>query len=101
MKKKMNFLAVIPIYGTVIIMLWMFVQTIKQRIPMKRFVVYLASTALAGFLSILFSILLFIFIGKLFLTSTLINEHGIVMGFVLGGYLLNLFTFTMINKQTR
>lgn len=99
MDKKMNWLAAIPIYGSVIIMLWLFIKTIKKEINMKQLSAYLASSALVGFLSILVSVLLFKFVGAIFLNSPFFNDYGLILGFVLGGYLTNLFTFAMINKK--
>ena len=99
MNKKMNYLAVIPIYGSVILLLWLFIKTIKREIDMKQLSAYLASSALVGFLSILVSVLFFKFVGSILANSTFINNYGLILGFVLGGYFMNLFTFTMLNKK--
>ena len=99
MDKKMNYLAAIPIYGSVILMFWLFIKTIRREIDMKQLSAYLASSALVGFLSILISVLFFKFVGSIFVNITFINDYGLILGFVLGGYLMNLFTFTMVNKK--
>lgn len=101
MDKKMNYLAFIPIFGSVVLLLWIFIKTIKKEISMKQLNAYMASSAFVGFLSILVSVLLFKFIGSQFATSTFINEYLFVLGFILGGYLLNLFVFAMINRHFR
>lgn len=99
MNKKMNYLAIIPIYGSIILIFWLFIKMIKREIDMKQLSAYLASTAIVGFLSILVSVLFFKFIGSIFAGITFINNYGLILGFVLGGYLMNLFTFVMINKK--
>ena len=99
MNKKMNYLAAIPIYGSVIIMFWLFIKTVKKEINMKQLSAYLLSSALIGFFSILVSVLFFKFIGTFFGNSNFINNYGVILGLVLGGYLMNLFTFAMVNKR--
>lgn len=101
MDKKMNYLAVIPVYGTVILLFWLFIKTLRKEIDMKLFNICLASSAFVGFLSILMSILLFAFIGMLFGQDTFINNFVLFLGYVLGGYLTNLFSFTLVNKKLR
>ena len=53
MNKKMNYLAIIPIYGAVILLFWLFIKMARGEIDKKRFHAYFISSALVGFLSIL------------------------------------------------
>ena len=99
MTKKVNYLAAAPIYGSVILLFLLFIKTIKQEIDVKEFVACFVSSGFMGFLSILVSVLLFKFINMLLITSMFINDYGLLLGFVLGGYFMNLFTFTMVNKR--
>lgn len=99
MNKKINYLAIIPIFGTVILFLWLFIKMAKQKINKKKFNAYFISSALFGFLSILITILLLNFINSLVDISNFINSYGILVAFIVGGYLMNLFTFTLINKK--
>ena len=36
MNKKINYLAIIPIFGTVILFLWLFIKMAKQKINKKK-----------------------------------------------------------------
>ena len=99
MNKKMNYLAIIPIYGTVILLFWLFIKMARGNINKKKFHAYFISSALFGFLSILVAILLLNFINSLIDISSFIDSYGILIAFIVGGYLMNLFTFTLINKK--
>lgn len=99
MNKKINYLAIIPIYGTVILLFWLFIKMIKQEINKKKFHAYFISSALFGFLSILIAILFLNFINSLTDITNFINSYGIIVAFLVGGYLMNLFTFSLINKK--
>lgn len=99
MNKKINYLAIIPNWGTVILFIWLFIKMAKQEINKKKFYVYLASSALFGFLSILIIILFLIFINSLVDITNFIKSYGMIVAYIGGGYLMNLFTFTLINKK--
>lgn len=51
------------------------------------------------FLSFLISILFLNFINSLIDITNFINSYGIVVAFIVGGYLMNLFTFILINDK--
>lgn len=99
MNKKMNYLAIMPVYGTVILLFWLFIKMVKQEINKKKFHAYFISSTLFGFLSILVVILLLNFINSLTDITSFINSYGIIIAFIVGGYSMNLFTFTLINKK--
>lgn len=99
MNKKINCLAIIPIFGTAILFFWLFIKMTKQKINKNKFNAYFISSALFGFLSILITILFLNFINSLVDISNFINSYGILVAYIVGGYLMNLFTFTLINKK--
>lgn len=99
MNKKMNYLAAIPIYGSIILLLWLFIKTIKYEIERKQFNAIFVSCAVVGFLSILVSVLLMKFLNTLVAETGFINDYGLTIAFVLGGYIMNLFTFRLANKE--
>ena len=72
---------------------------IKQEINKKKFHAYFISSALFGFLSILIAILFLNFVNSLTVITNFINSYGIIVAFLVGGYLMNLFTFSLINKK--
>lgn len=97
MNKKINYLAIIPIYGTVILMIYLFVLMAKNRIDKRKFVLYFTSVALFGFLSILFFVLLFKFMYINF-DIQLLYDYGLLFAFILGGYAMNAFAFIALKK---
>ena len=99
MNKKINYLAIIPIFGTIFLLFWLFIKMIKQEINRKKFHAYFISSALFGFLSILIAILFLNFVNSLTVITNFINSYGIIVAFLVGGYLMNLFTFSLINKK--
>lgn len=99
MNKKMNYLSIIPIFGSIILLFWLFVKVVKQEINRKKFHAYFISSALLGFLSILVVILFLNFINSIININNFINSYGILIAFIVGGYLMNLFTFVLINKK--
>ena len=99
MNRKMYFLAILPIWGSIILLFWLFIKMVKQEINKKKFDAYFISSALFGFLSILVTILLLNFVNSLIDITNFINSYGLLIAFIVGGYLMNLFTFTLINKK--
>lgn len=99
MNRKMNFLAILPIGGSIILLFWLFIKMVKREINKKKFDAYFISSALFGFLSILVTILLLNFVNSLIDITNFINSYGLLIAFIVGGYLMNLFTFTLINKK--
>lgn len=99
MNKKMNYLAIISVLGTVILLFWLFIKMGRQEIDRKKFHIFFISSALFGFLSILVTIMLLNFINYLTDITDFINSYGIFVAFVIGGYFMNLFSFVLINKK--
>lgn len=99
MNKKINLLIIIPIYGTIILMIWLFIKMIKEEINKKIFYAIFISSALFGFLSILITILFLNIINSLTNITYFIDNYGILFSFIIGGYLMNLFTFILINRK--
>ena len=95
----MNYFAVIPIWGAIILLVWLFVKALKQEINRKRFNTCLMSSALVGFISIMVVVLLLKLIDTAVDISDFTSRYGVIVSFVAGGYLMNLFTFLLINKK--
>lgn len=74
-------------------------KMVKQEMNKKKFRAYFTSSVLFGFLSILIIILFLNFINSLTDIINFINSYGILVAFISSAYLMNLFTFTLINKK--
>ena len=46
MNKKMNFFAILPLYGSIIALIWLFIKSIKKEINKKKFNLYFYSCGL-------------------------------------------------------
>lgn len=99
MNKKMNFLAILPLYGSIIVLFWLFIKTFKKEINKKKFNIYFYSCGIMGGISIWLLILFVLFLNYQFNFSDEPFNIAIVVGFVLGGYLTNLYTFLLLNKK--
>ena len=98
MNKKLNYLSLLPSYGSAVLFLLLFIKSIKGKIKTKKFYIYLFSSAIVGFLSNILMVLFLKFINFLFNTSSFLGNYEILLAFVVGGYLLNLFVFVLVNK---
>ncbi len=98
MNKKLNHLAVIPLYGSIIMLFWVFVKAIKHEINIKRFYKFFIACGLFGGSAILILMLFLLFISALVDIKNYIG-YGVLTVVILGGYLMNLFTFTLLNKR--
>lgn len=74
-------------------------KALKHEINTKKFLACFISSALLGFLSIVVVMLFLYFINYLFDIKIFIENYGMIVAFVIGGYLLNLFSFVSINKN--
>ena len=99
MNKKMNFFAILPLYGSIIALIWLFIKSIKKEINKKKFKLYFYSCGLMGGISILLLMLFLFFLKNQF---NFFNEHfsiSLVVVLILGGYLMNIYTFLLLNKK--
>ncbi len=99
MNKKMNFLAVQPLYGAIIFLFWLFIKSIVKDINKKKFDLYFYSCGIVGGIFITLLLLLVIFLDKQFDFSSKQFSFAIVGILILGGYLMNLYTFLLFNKK--
>ncbi len=96
--KKINFLVWIPVYGTVILFFWLFVKKIRNEINNK-FHFYFIISSLFGFLSFIVVILFLLFLKNIFHMDEFVQQYGFFTTIILGGYLMNLFSFFLLNKK--
>ena len=99
MNKKMNYLAFIPVFGAVVLLFWLFIKVARGEINKKKFNAYFFSSGLFGFLSVLVSVLFLNFIYSLIGIRNFIENYGLLIAYIVGGYSMNLFTFALINKK--
>lgn len=99
MNKKINYLALIPGHGSIILLIWLFIKSLKKELNNKEFYICFVSSLVIGFLSISAVTLCLFLINYLVDISNFILNYGAIPGYIVGGYLMNLFTFFLINKK--
>lgn len=99
MNKKLNYLAIIPVWGSVVLFLYLFIKMVKKEVNPKKFHAYFISSALFGFFSILIVVLGMNFIHSFVDISDFVSNYGLATAFIIGGYILNSFVFILINRK--
>lgn len=98
MNNKLKYLAVMPLYGSIIILVGMFIKAMKHEINIKRFYKFFIACGLFGGSAILILMLFLLFISTLVDIQNYIG-YGVLTIVIIGGYLMNIFTFTLLNKR--
>lgn len=99
MNKKMNYLAIFPILGSFVLLFWLFIKAIKDQINKKIFMTFFFSIGLFSVLVMLVVVLCINFIYSLTGTNDFLSNYGPMIAYIITGYLMNLFTFILINKE--
>lgn len=107
MNKKLNWLMILPIYGTLIWLLYVFVKamgnqtTIGDQTKIKKIFLFVWGCGLAGASCVVFLLLIQIFIAY-FINMDIaeyLMRYGVFVSLIVGGYLMNLVTFLLIKKH--
>ena len=103
MNKKMNWLAVIPVWGTIILYVWLFTKSRKQEINPKKLVRYFYLSGFVGMVSTLLCVISIVYLSTLTDMSNLISTFGStflpLITAIVTGYIVNIFTFILINVK--
>ncbi len=98
MSRKLNYLAAVPLYGTVVLWLLLFWRVVRQEISKKKFNTYFWRCGLLGGFIYIALMLGLVVVSKVVDIKEYIG-YGILVVLVIGGYLLNLITFKTLNKH--
>lgn len=98
MSKKLKYLSAIPLYGTCILLIYLFVSSLKDKISTKKlyktFFICVGVSAICWYMVVMIMYI----ISKQFIYYDF-NILGIIITMIVGGYLMNAFTFTYIDKK--
>lgn len=98
MNKKIKWLSIVPLYGTCILLIYLFVLSIKHKISKGKFImVFWISAFVSSMLFYLIVILAYIFSKKIIQFD--FNKYGAIVAIIIGGYLMNAFTFIYVDKK--
>lgn len=98
MNKKLNYLSIIPLYGTCILFIYLFVLSIKDKISKKKF---FKSFVICAIVSAIcwYMVMMIVYIVSKKLIYFNFDSIGILITMIIGGYMMNAFTFIFINKK--
>ena len=98
MNKKLNFLAIIPVFGTVILLVYLFFLALKKDISRKKFMI---TFWICGIVSGICWIGIFLIFSLLAnkLPDLFVGTNWIPVAIVIAGYMMNFFTFVFLNKK--
>ncbi len=99
MNKDMNYLAVIPLYGTIILMVWLFIKGMKHEVHFKKAVKYFFLCGLIGGATMVVVVLLAVLVNSLVAEPNIVVKYFRLGILLIGGYIMNIFSFLLINKK--
>lgn len=98
MNKKINYLSIIPLYGTCIALIYLFFLSVKEKISKRIFMKVFWICAIVSALCWSMTYLILFTINRSFHISFLMDNLIIIL-IVIAGYMMNAFVFTFINKK--
>ncbi len=91
MNKKLKYLALIPLYGTCGLLIYLFILSIKDKISKKHFFrIFIICSIFSAICWYIIALIVYI-IGEQIL--------GIFIIMIIGGYMMNICTFKYIDKN--
>ena len=98
MNKKLKYLSIIPLYGTCILFVYLFILSIKDKISKKNF---FKSFILCAIVSAIcwYMVVMIVYIVSEKLIHFDFHSIGIIITMIIGGYIINAFTFKYVDKK--
>lgn len=98
MNKKIKYLSSIPLYGTCILLIYLFVLSIKEKISKKKF---FKSFVICAIVSAIcwYMVMMIVYIVSKKLIYFNFDSIGILLTMIIGGYMMNAFTFKYIDMK--
>ena len=96
MNKKLKFLSIIPLYGTCILFVYLFILSLKDKIPKKSF---FKSFFICAIVSAIcwYMVMMIVYIVSEKLIHFDFNTIGLILTIIIGGYIMNVFTFKYVD----
>lgn len=96
MNKKLNYLSIIPLYGTCVLFVYLFILSLKDKISkrnfFKSFIFCAFSSAICWYM-----VMMIVYIVSEKLIHFDFNTIGLIITMIVGGYIINAFAFIYIN----
>ncbi|MBR7160280.1 MAG: hypothetical protein IKD20_04500 [Clostridia bacterium] len=98
MNKKLKNLAIIPLFGTCILFVYLFVLSIREKISKKKFVKNFILCAVVSIVCWLM-VMMIVYIFSKNIIHFDFDSLGLIITMIIGGYMMNIFTFKYIDKK--
>lgn len=98
MNKKLKYLSIIPLYGTCILFVYLFILSLKDKISKKKFFksFFICATvsAICWYL-----VMMIVYIVSEKIIHFDFNTIGLILTMIIGGYIINVFTFKYFDAK--
>lgn len=96
MNKKLKYLSIIPLYGTCVLFVYLFILSLKDKISKKKF--FKSFFICAIFSAICwYMVMMIVYIVSEKLIHFDFNSVGLIISMIIGGYIINAFTFKYVD----
>ena len=98
MNKKLKYLSIIPLYGTCILFVYLFILSLKDKISKKNF---FKSFILCAIVSAIcwYIVMMIVYIVSEKIIKFDFNTIGLILTMIIGGYIINIFTFKYVDVK--
>ena len=96
MNKKLKYLSIIPLYGTCILFVYLFILSLKDKISKKKF---FKSFFICAIVSAIcwYMVMMIAYIASKKMIRFDFNTIGLILTMIIGGYIINAFTFKYVD----
>ena len=96
MNKKLKYLSIIPLYGTCILFVYLYILSLKDKISKKKifkcFFICAIVSAICWYM-----VMMIVYIASKKLIRFDFNTNGLILTMIIGGYIINAFTFKYVD----
>ena len=96
MNKKLKYLSIIPLYGTCVLFVYLFILSLKDKISKKNFFKSFFICAIVSAICWCM-VMMIVYIVSEKLIHFDFNSVGLIISMIIGGYIINAFTFKYVD----
>lgn len=96
MNKKLKYLSIIPLYGTCILFVYLFILSLKDKISKKNFFKSFILCTIVSAIS-WYMVMMIVYIVSKKLIHFDFYSIGVIITMIIGGYIINAFTFKYVD----
>ena len=96
MNKKLKYLSIIPLYGTCVLFVYLFILSLKDKISKKNFFKRFFICAIVSAICWCMVMMIVYFVSEKLIHFDF-NSVGLIISMIIGGYIINAFTFKYVD----